>query len=68
MRTVKITSDGSIYGTKILLDGVDISSSVVGVTVTMNPHSLCLVNLDLIGKMDIELPAEVTLSEQDGDG
>lgn len=63
MRTVKITSDGSMHGAKILLDSVDISSSVTGFQVSAQPGGPCSVWLDLIGKLDIELPAEVVLVE-----
>ena len=63
MRTVKITSDGTMQGARILLDDVDISSSVTGFQVSALPGGMCSVWIDLIGKLDIELPAEVMLVE-----
>ena len=63
MRTVKITSDGTTHGACISLDGVDISSSVTGFQVSALPGGICSVWIDLIGKLDLELPAEVMLVE-----
>ena len=64
MRIIKITSNGAMHGARIELDGVDISSFVTGIDLTMEPDSPCIVRLDLVGKLNIELPAEIEMSTE----
>ena len=64
-RTVKIVSDGTLQGATISLDGVDISTSVRGIYMIMDLNDIARIHLDILGKLDIELPAEVTVTEVD---
>ncbi len=63
MRTIKIVSNGTMRDAQISLDGVDISSLVTRAELVLQPHSACVVRLELIGKLDIELPAEIVVQE-----
>lgn len=60
MAKIRITSDGTVCGTKVYSDGVDISNTVSSVTWTMDatnrgPH----VTITTIPVVEVELDGEI---------
>lgn len=64
-RRVRVVSAGHGSGTKVYLDGEDITESVRAVTWRCEAGGLAKVELEFLGDVDVELEAEI---EEEPDG